>query len=293
MENTTHHKSHKNSKHSKSRKSRKSRKHHKSRKSRKSPQQHKSRKSRKSPLQHKSRKSRKHHKNRNRNKKRNYMMDGDDDDKCIICMGDLRSLRGDRLTFPHANQSGCNYRVHQGCLDRFMDQNTINEDLRCPGCRDPIIHYTVPSHLLVRFRGEDMRTMDQRERDEQLDEQQAAADAATYAVDASDVEPGVFEVLPDITIGPQTLSAMRDEILMYNTTREWADIIADINRLDENSQRNLLNLLKNIYIYLLNHPETLPQYEDMVETLSFNRLTRYLNEVGRYIINTHNSEHPN
>ena len=138
-----------------------------------------------------------------------------------------------------------------------------------------------------------MRTMDQRERDEQLDEQQAAADAATYAVDASDVEPGVFEVLPDITIGPQTLSAMRDEILMYNTTREWADIIADINRLDENSQRNLLNLLKNIYIYLLNHPETLPQYEDMVETLSFNRLTRYLNEVGRYIINTHNSEHPN
>ena len=233
-------------------------------------------KSRKS--KHKSRKHKPKHKSRkpkpkSKHKSRKYYMD--EEDKCIICFGDLASLRRGGNRFTHVNQPGCNYQVHQACMDRFMNDNVGNEDVNCPACRQPIVSYIPPAHVRRSLRREYQQSIPQREQDEQLVRQINQQDFQAYQRDLE--EAGIEDE-------EQDLESLRDEVWMYNWSNEWTEIIEKIREdYDDETERLILNRIKELNDNIIENPDTIPEYEGMVEDQE-NHIypyTRFLNEQAR------------
>ena len=204
----------------------------------------------------------------------------DEEDKCIICFGDLASLRRGGRRFSHVNQPGCNYKVHQGCMDRFMNDNISegNEDINCPACRQPIISYIPPTHVRRSLHREYQQSVPQREQDEQLVRQINQRDFQSYQRDLEEAGLGDEE---------QDLQSLRDEVWMYNLSIEWTDIIDTINEnYDDETQRGMLNRIKELNDNVIQNPEMIPSYSGMEEDEQnhINPYTRFLNEQARIIM---------
>jgi Txe/YoeB family toxin of Txe-Axe toxin-antitoxin module len=200
-----------------------------------------------------------------------------EDDKCSICMGDFGLGGRGAIRYPHVNEPGCNYRVHRACLDRFMDSN-VQEDLRCPACRDPIRRYRPPVHVLRRLIHEEERNIPQRQQDEELLRQINQQDFEAYQRDLA--EAGIENL-------PSDLQNLRDEVWMYNMSNEWTAIIEQIRQnYNEETERQILNRIRELYNSISENPDIIPQYEDMVEDVEnhINPYTRFLNEQAREII---------
>jgi hypothetical protein len=206
----------------------------------------------------------------------------DEDDKCSICMGDFGLGGRGAIRYPHINEPGCNYRVHRACLDRFMDSNRLqeNEDLRCPACREPIRYYRPPVHVLRRLIDEEGRNMPQRQQDEQLLRQINQQDFEAYQRDLA--EAGIEDESEE-----EDIQSLRDEVWMYNFSNEWTDIIELIRQnYNQETERQILNRLRELYNSISENPDIIPQYEDMVEDEENHIFpyTRFLNERAREII---------
>ncbi len=200
-----------------------------------------------------------------------------EDDKCSICMGDFGLGGRGAIRYPHVNEPGCNYRVHRACLDRFMDSN-VQEDLRCPACRDPIRRYRPPVHVLRRLIDEEGRNMPQRQQDEELLRQINQQDFEAYQRDLE--EAGIENQMDD-------LQNLRDEVWMYNMREEWTDIIEQIRQnYNEETERQILNRIRELYNSINENPDIIPQYEDMVEDEEnhINPYTRFIHEQAREIL---------
>jgi len=141
---------------------------------------------------------------------KSYKMDSEND-KCIICQGELSTLRRSRR-IQHVNNPGCNYQAHQNCLDRFMNSNVQyeNQELDCPGCRQPIIGYLPPMHIRRSLQREYVNDTARREEDARQAAVDYIADVAAYQAPQAP-QPSLEE----------RVHSLQTEVLALDPSAEW------------------------------------------------------------------------